>query len=344
MDVVEFCTRQAPQWNTISISGYHTREAGSNAVQEVAFTLAQGMAYVEGGLKRGMAVDEFGPRLSFFFGVHMDFFEEIAKLRAARRLWARIVKERYGATNPKAMLCRFHSQTLGSTLIRNGMLNNIVRGTTQALAAVLGGTQSLHVSGYDEAHDIPSEAAMRMSLATQRIIGSETGVTSTIDPLGGAFFIERLTNDIEEAAMVYIKVIEELGDGSMLDGMFAAIDSGYIEREIAEAAYDYQRSIEDKDFMVLGLNDPIEDPGSFPDLYEHDDEEENRQIDRLSGVIGARDASAASRAIDSLRMAAESDANLMPYVIDAAHAHVTEGEIMGTLREVFGEYTDPAIF
>ena len=344
MDVVEFCTRHAPAWNTISISGYHTREAGSTAVQEVAFTLAQGMAYVEGGLRRGMNVDDFGPRLSFFFGVHMDFFEEIAKLRAARRLWARLVKDRFGATNPKAMLCRFHSQTLGSTLVRNGMLNNIVRGTTQALAGVLGGTQSLHVSGYDEAHDIPSEDAMRMSLATQRIIGAETGVASTIDPLGGSFFIERLTNEIEEAAMAYIKVLEDLGGGSMLDGMFAAIESGYIEREIAAAAYDYQRRIEDKEYLVLGLNDPIEDPAPPPELFEHDEEEENRQVERLESVIGARDASAASRALDTLRSAAEAEENLMPHVIDAARAHVTEGEIMGTLREVFGEYTDPAVF
>jgi len=343
MDVVEFCTQHVPEWNTISISGYHTREAGSNAVQELAFTLAQGMAYVEGGLRRGMSIDEFGPRLSFFFGVHMEFFEEVAKLRAARRLWARIVKERYGATNPKAMVCRFHSQTLGSTLIRNGVLNNIVRGSTQALAAVLGGTQSLHVSGYDEAHDIPSEDAMRISLATQRIIGAETGVASTIDPLGGSFFVERLTNDIEEAAMAYIKVIDDLGNGSMLDGMFAAIDSGYIEREIAEASYDYQRRIEDKDYLVLGLNDPIEDPTPPPELYEHDEEEESRQIERLTAVIGARDASAASRALDDLRSAAQAETNLMPLVIDAARAHVTEGEIMGMLREVFGEYTDPGI-
>jgi methylmalonyl-CoA mutase N-terminal domain/subunit len=343
MDVVEFCTQHVPAWNTISISGYHTREAGSNAVQEVAFTLAQGMAYVEGGLRRGMSIDEFGPRLSFFFGVHMEFFEEVAKLRAVRRMWARIVKERYGATNPKAMLCRFHSQTLGSTLIRNGVLNNIVRGTTQALAAVLGGTQSLHVSGYDEAHDIPSEDAMRISLATQRIIGAETGVASTIDPLGGSFFIERLTNDIEEAAMAYIKVIDDLGDGSMLDGMFAAIDSGYIEREIAEASYDYQRRIEDKDYLVLGLNDPVEDPTPPPELYEHDEKEESRQIERLTTVIGARDASVASRALDGLRSAAQAETNLMPLVIEAARAHVTEGEIMGALREVFGEYTDPGI-
>jgi methylmalonyl-CoA mutase N-terminal domain/subunit len=344
MDVVEYCTSHVPAWNTISISGYHTREAGSTAVQEIAFTLAQGMAYVEGGLRRGMSIDSFGPRLSFFFGVHMEFFEEVAKLRAARRLWARIVKDRYGATNPKAMLCRFHSQTLGSTLIRNGVLNNIVRGTTQALAAVLGGTQSLHVSGYDEAHDIPSEGAMRISLATQRIIGAETGVASTIDPLGGSFFVERLTSDIEEAAMAYINVLDGMGGGSMLDGMFAAIDSGYIEREIAEASYEYQRRIEDKEYLVLGLNDPVDDPTPPPELYEHDEEEEDRQIERLTAVIRARDASAASRALDGLRSAAEAETNLMPLVIDAAHAHVTEGEIMSTLREVFGDYTDPGIY
>jgi len=274
----------------------------------------------------------------------MDFFEEIAKLRAARRLWARIVKERYGATNPKAMLCRFHSQTLGSTLIRNGVLNNIVRGTTQALAAVLGGTQSLHVSGYDEAHDIPSENAMRISLATQRILGAETGVASTIDPMGGSFFVERLTNEIEEAAMGYIKTLDDMGGGSMLDGMFAAIDSGYIEREISQAAYDYQRRIEDKDYMVLGLNDPIDDSTPPPEMYEHDEGEEMRQIERLNGVLGNRDSAAATAALDALRAAAATDDNLMPFVIAAARAHASEGEIMGTLRGVFGEHTDPAVF
>jgi methylmalonyl-CoA mutase N-terminal domain/subunit len=344
MDVVEFCTKRVPAWNTISISGYHTREAGSNAVQELAFTLAQGMAYVEGGLRRGMRVDAFGPRLSFFFGVHMDFFEEVAKLRAARRLWARLMKERYGATDPKAMVCRFHSQTLGSTLIRNGVLNNIVRGSTQALAAVLGGTQSLHVSGYDEAHDIPSEDAMRISLATQRIIGSETGVASTSDPLGGSFYVERLTNEIEEQALAYIGTIEDMGGGSMLDGMFAAIDAGYIEREIAEAAYDYQRCIEDKDYMVLGLNEPAVDASPPPELYEHDESEEAQQIERLSEVVRQRDPAKAVRCLDALRAAAEGDANLMPFVLDAARGHATEGEIMGVLRDVFGEYRDPAVF
>lgn len=344
MDLVEFCTEHVPAWNTISISGYHTREAGSDAIQEVAFTLAQGMAYLEGGQRRGMTVDTFAPRLSFFFGVHMDFFEEIAKLRAARRLWARIVKERYGATNPKAMLCRFHSQTLGSTLVRNGMLNNIVRGTSQALAAVLGGTQSLHVSGYDEAHDIPSEDAMRMSLTTQRILGAETGVPDTADPLGGSFFIENLTNEIEERAMALIKKIDEMGNGSMLDGMFAAIDSGYIEKEISNASYDYQRRIEDKDYVVLGLNEPVPDAAPPAQLYEHDDREEERQKERLADVVSKRDAQVTAGALDALREGTAGDANLMPLVLDAAKAHATEGEIMGVFREIFGEHQDPGIF
>ena len=221
MDVVEYCTQHVPGWNTISISGYHIREAGSNAIQELAFTLAQGMAYVESALQRGMSIDAFSPRLSFFFGCHNDFFEEVAKFRAARRMWARITKERYGAKNPQAMLMRFHAQTLGSTLVRQGPKNNIIRGTAQALAAVLGGTQSLHVSGYDEAYDIPSEDAMRISLNTQLILASETGVASTIDPLAGSFFVERMTSQLEEQAWEYIHKLEEMGDGSILQGMFA---------------------------------------------------------------------------------------------------------------------------
>ena len=344
MDLVEYCTKHVPEWNTISISGYHTREAGSDAVQELAFTLAQGMAYIEGGQRRGMSVDAFAPRLSFFFGVHMDFFEEIAKLRAARRLWARIVKERYGATDPRAMLCRFHSQTLGSTLVRNGMLNNIVRGTSQALAAVLGGTQSLHVSGYDEAHDIPSEEAMRMSLTTQRILGSETGVPDTADPLGGSFFVEKLTSEIEERAWEHIKKIDAMGNGSMLDGMFAAIDSGYIEKEIADASYDYQKRIESKDYLVLGLNDPIPDAELPPKLYEHDDQEEERQKERLADVVRKRDPHITAGTLDALREGTASDVNLMPLVLDATKSHATEGEIMGVFREIFGEHQDPGLF
>lgn len=345
MDVVEFCTRNAPNWNTISISGYHTREAGSTAGQEVGFTLAQGMAYVEGGLRRGLSPDAFGPRLSFFFGVHMDFFEEIAKLRAARRLWARIMKERYRASDPRAMLCRFHSQTLGSTLIREGALNNLIRGAAQAMAAVLGGTQSLHVSGYDEAHDIPSEDAMRMSLNTQRILANETGIASTIDPLGGAFFIEKLTNDIEEEARAYIAAIEDMGSGgSALDGMFAAIDSGYIEREIAEAAFDYQQRIEDREYQVLGLNLHEDEAPPPPELYAHDDAEEARQIERLEAVIRQRDAGRVEAALEAVRQAARGAENTMPRILDASRADATEGEIMGALRDVFGDHQDPGVF
>ena len=345
MDVVEFCTRNAPNWNTISISGYHTREAGSTAGQEVGFTLAQGMAYVEGGLRRGLTPDEFGPRLSFFFGVHMDFFEEVAKLRAARRLWARIMKQRYGATDPRAMLCRFHSQTLGSTLIREGALNNLIRGSSQALAAILGGTQSLHVSGYDEAHEIPSEDAMRMSLNTQRILGNETGVTNTIDPLGGSFFIERLTNEIEEEALSYIQTIEDMGGGGgPLDGMFAAIENGYIERQISEAAFDYQMRIEDSEYQVLGLNEHEEEAAPPPSLYEHDDDEEARQIERIEAVIRERDGSKTEAALDALRQAARGEENTMPFILDASRADATEGEIMGALRDVFGHHQDPGVF
>jgi methylmalonyl-CoA mutase, N-terminal domain len=343
MDVVEFCTQHVPGWNTISISGYHTREAGSSAAQELAFTIAQGMAYVDGGLQRGMTIDDFGPRLAFFFGCHMDFFEEIAKLRAARRMWARITKERYGATNPKAMLMRFHTQTLGSTLIREGALNNIIRGTSQAMAAVLGGTQSLHVSGYDEAYDIPSEDAMRMSLNTQRIVGAEMGVTNTIDPLAGSFFVEHMTNLLEEQANVYLKTIETMGDGNMQDGMFAAIDSGYIEREISQAAYEYQLRLENDEYMVLGLNDRVEGESAPHELYEHDPEEETRQLDRVGSVMKARDNAAAAQRLQELRAAAQGSDNLVPYVLAAVKAHATEGEIMGAFRDVFGEYHDPGV-
>ena len=344
MDVVEYCTQHVPGWNTISISGYHTREAGANAAQELAFTLAQGMAYVEGGLQRGMALDSFGPRLSFFFGAHNDFFEEIAKLRAARRMWARITKDRYGANDPQAMRLRFHTQTLGSTLVRQGPKNNIVRGTVQALAGVLGGTQSLHVSGYDEAYDIPSEDAMRVSLATQLVLASETGVASTIDPLAGSYFVEHLTNQLEEEASGYIHKLDGMGDGSILQGMLAAIDSGYIESEIARAAYEYQRRVENREYVVVGLNGYESEDAAPPELYEHDPREEERQLEALEQVRRTRDSDRVERATDALRRAAEDDVNLMPHVLEAVRASVTEGEIMGALREVYGEHRDPAVF
>jgi methylmalonyl-CoA mutase N-terminal domain/subunit len=343
-DIVEFCTRHAPNWYTISISGYHTREAGSDAIQELAFTLAQGMAYVESAAQRGLSVDNFAPRLSFFFGCHNDFFEEIAKFRAARRMWARILKERYQAQQPESMRLRFHTQTLGSTLVRQDPLNNIVRGGLQALAAVMGGTQSLHVSGYDEAYDIPSEEAMRMSLATQLIIAHESGVANTVDPLGGSMFLESLTNSTEERAWEYLHKIEELGNGSMLQGMLEAIKTGYIEREIARAAYEYQRRIEGKEYIIVGVNDYQPEATQPLELFQFNPEEEERQRERLTRAKGSRSSSQVAKALQTLKETAGKDQNLMPPVLEAVEVGATEGEIMGVFRDVYGEYTDPGLF
>ena len=346
-DVVEFCTKHVPNWYTISISGYHTREAGSDAVQELAFTVAQGMAYVESAMRRGLAVDEFAPRLSHFFGVHNDFFEEIAKFRVARRMWARLMRDRYGATRPESMRMRFHTQTLGSTLVRQDPLNNILRGGLQALAAVLGGTQSLHVSGYDEAYDIPSEEAMRISLATQMILAHESGVASTPDPLGGSAYLETLTRQLEEAAMAYIERIDAMGNGSMLDGMLEAIGSGYIESEIAQASYRYQQRIETGDYTIVGVNDDYSDDASNAgslELFEFDYAEEERQIERLTTVRQGRSESDAAASLRDIVKTARADGNLMPPILTAVAAGVTEGEIMGTLRDEWGEYVDPGVF
>ncbi len=346
-DVVEFCTKHVPNWYTISISGYHTREAGSDAVQELAFTVAQGMAYVESAMRRGLAVDEFAPRLSHFFGVHNDFFEEIAKFRIARRMWARLMRDRYGATRPESMRMRFHTQTLGSTLVRQDPLNNILRGGLQALAAVLGGTQSLHVSGYDEAYDIPSEEAMRISLATQMILAHESGVSATPDPLGGSAYLETLTNQLEEAAMAYIERIDAMGNGSMLDGMLEAIGSGYIESEIAQASYRYQQRVESGDYTIVGVNDEYSDDASNAgslELFEFDYAEEERQIDRLTTVRQGRSETDAAASLRDIVKTAQTDGNLMPPILTAVAAGVTEGEIMGALRDEWGEYVDPGVF
>ena len=346
-DVVEFCTWHVPNWYTISISGYHTREAGSDAVQELAFTIAQGMAYVESAVRRGLAVDEFASRLSHFFGVHNDFFEEIAKFRAARRMWARLMRDRYGATRPESMRMRFHTQTLGSTLVRQDPLNNILRGGLQALAAVLGGTQSLHVSGYDEAYDIPSEEAMRISLATQMILAHESGVAATPDPLGGSAYLETLTNQLEDAAMAYIQRIDGMGNGSMLDGMLEAIGNGYIESEIAQASYRYQQRVESGDYTIVGVNDEYRDDatnaGSL-ELFEFDYAEEERQIERLATVRRGRSDADAAAALRDIVKTARADGNLMPPILTAVAAGVTEGEIMGALRDEWGEYVDPGVF
>ena len=345
-DIVEFCTQHVPNWYTISISGYHIRESGSDAVQELAFTIAQGMAYVESALERGLPVDSFSPRLSFFFGCHNDVFEEVAKYRAARRMWARIMKDRYKASRPESMRLRFHTQTLGSTLMRQDPQNNIARGTLQALAAVLGGTQSLHVSGYDEAFDIPSEEAMRMSLATQLILSHESGVTSTVDPLAGSYFIESMTNDMEEAAWDYINRLEAMGSGQfpMKTGMLSAIDTGYIELEIARAAYEYQLRIESGEQVIVGLNQYQSESNQKLELFEFDPEEEEWQKGRLAETRGQRSAADVKSTLSSLKQAARDNKNLMPPVLEAVGALATEGEILDTMREVYGEYVDPGVF
>ena len=345
-DIVEFCTQHVPNWYTISISGYHIRESGSDAIQELAFTIAQGMAYVESALERGLPVDSFSPRLSFFFGCHNDVFEEVAKYRAARRMWARIMKDRYKASRPESMRLRFHTQTLGSTLMRQDPQNNIARGTLQALAAVLGGTQSLHVSGYDEAFDIPSEEAMRMSLATQLILSHESGVTTTVDPLAGSYFIESMTNDMEEAAWDYINRLEAMGSGQfpMKTGMLSAIDTGYIELEIARAAYEYQLRIESGDQVIVGLNQYQSESNQKLELFEFDPEEEEWQKGRLAETRSGRSAADVKSALSSLKQAAQDNKNLMPPVLEAVGALATEGEILDTMREVYGEYVDPGVF
>ncbi len=351
IDVVEFCTRHVPNWYTISISGYHIREAGADAAQELAFTLAQGMAYVEAAMERGLGVDEFAPRLSYFFGCHSDFFEEVAKFRAARRMWARIMKERYGAGRPESMRMRFHTQTLGSTLVREDPNNNIVRGTLQALAAALGGTQSLHVSGYDEAYDIPSEDAMKTSLATQLVIAHETGIVRTVDPLAGSYFLESLTDALEERAWEYIRKVEALGqsgenaDGTrMLRGMLRAIETGYIEREISGSAYKYQHGIESKEHVIVGVNEYRSEVAQAPALFQYDTLEEERQIERLAEVRRSRSSGGVERALGDVKRAAVGGDNLMPPVVEAVKACATEGEIMEALKEVYGEYRDPGVF
>ena len=345
-DIVEFCTNHVPNWYTISISGYHIRESGSDAIQELAFTIAQGMAYVESALERGLPVDSFAPRLSFFFGCHNDVFEEVAKFRAARRMWARIMKDRYKAQKPESMRLRFHTQTLGSTLMRQDPQNNIARGTLQALAAVLGGTQSLHVSGFDEAFDIPSEEAMRMSLATQLILSHESGVTNTVDPMAGSYFMESMTNNIEEAAWEYISKIEAFGEGQypLKSGMLHAIDTGYIELEIARSAYEYQLKIESGDQVVVGLNQYQSESNQKLELFEFDPEEEEWQKGRLAETRGGRSPADVKSALSSLKQSAQDDKNLMPSVLEAVGALATEGEILDTMRDVYGEYVDPGVF
>jgi methylmalonyl-CoA mutase N-terminal domain/subunit len=321
-----------PKWNTINVSGYHIREAGSTAVQEVAFTLADGIAYVEAAINKGLELDKFAPRLAFFFGSHNDLFEEIAKFRAARRLWARIMKERFNAKSLKSMKLRFHTQTAGCSLTAQQPENNIVRVTIQALAAVLGGTQSLHTNSMDEAYALPTEKAVRIALRTQQIIAHESGVPNTIDPVAGSYFIESLTNQIENDAMKYIKKIDDMG------GILTALEKGFVQREIAESAYKYQRAVDSKKKIVIGVNKFRDSEKTSIELLKVNPEVEDKQKSRLERLRKERDGELIKKSLDEIRRVAEIKENLMPVVLDAVKNYVTLGEICNVLKDVFGEY------
>ncbi|NLW23441.1 MAG: methylmalonyl-CoA mutase family protein [Tissierellia bacterium] len=331
-DIFEYCSKEVPKWNTISISGYHIREAGSTAVQEVAFTLANGIAYVQAAINAGLDVDDFAPRLSFFFNAHNDLFEEVAKFRAARRLWARIMKERFKAKNEKSMMLKFHTQTAGSTLTAQQPDNNIIRVTIQTLAAVLGGTQSLHTNSKDEALALPTEEAVRIALRTQQIVAYESGVTDTIDPLAGSYYIESLTDRIEEEAIKYIEKIDQLGGASK------AIEKGYIQKEIQNAAYSYQMEVESNERIVVGVNKFQIEEEDVGELLKVDPEVEKLQKQKIKALKEERNNSEVENRLLKLKDAAKSDKNLMPYILDAVKAYATLGEICHVLREVFGEY------
>jgi methylmalonyl-CoA mutase N-terminal domain/subunit len=336
VDTIEYGTKHLPAWNTISISGYHIREAGSTAAQELAFTLVDGMEYVRWAIERGLEVDDFAPRLSFFFNAHNDFFEEISKYRAARRIWARAMKEQFGAKSARSWLMRFHTQTAGVSLTAQQPENNIVRVAIQALAAVLGGTQSLHTNSMDEALALPSEHAVTVALRTQQILAEESGVSNTIDPLGGSYFVEQLTNEIEAQANDYFQRIEELG------GVLPAINVGFFQREIQEAAYRYQREIDAESRYIVGVNAfQDEDPIRIP-LLEMDPEGFERQVKRLERLRSERDNAAVGQALDRLRIACQGTENTMPYILDAVRRYATLGEIIDVMREVFGTYQEPS--
>ncbi len=337
-DIFAYCTAEVPQWNTISISGYHIREAGSTAVQEVAFTLANGVAYVDAAIKAGLKVDEFGPRLSFFFNSHLDFLEEIAKFRAARRLWAKIMKERFGAQDPRSLMLRFHTQTAGCSLTAQQPLNNIMRVAFQAMAAALGGTQSLHTNSFDEALALPSELAVQVALRTQQVVAYETAVADTVDPLAGSYYLENLTDQVEAKAQEYIDQIDRMG------GAVAAIEQGFVQKEIGAAAYRYQQEIEAGTRVVVGLNKfQVKEEEKPKDLLKVDPEVGNRQRARLQELKSTRDNAAVAQALAALKTAAQGTDNLMPPILAAVKTLATLGEICDTLRGVFGEYEAPAL-
>ncbi len=335
VDTIEYGTRSVPQWNTISISGYHIREAGSTAAQELAFTLADGLEYVRWGQARGIPVDDFAPRLSFFFNAHNDFFEEIAKYRAARRIWAREMRDTFGAKDPRSWLMRFHTQTAGVSLTAQQPENNIVRVAIQALAAVLGGTQSLHTNSMDEALALPSEHAVTVALRTQQVIAEESGVSNTVDPLAGSFFVEAQTNRIEAQAYEYFKRIEELG------GVLPAIDKGFFQSEISDAAYRYQLEIDSSQRKIVGVNAYIEPAPIRIPILEMDPEGYRRQVKRLQNLRAERDQGRTGQALDRLRIACEGSENTMPYILEAVRSYATLGEIIAVMKAVFGTYEEP---
>ena len=337
-DIFQFCSQEVPRWNTISISGYHIREAGATAVQELAFTLADGIAYVEAGIEAGLAPDTFARRLSFFFNAHNDFFEEIAKFRAARRLWARVMRERFQAKDPRSWLLRFHTQTAGCSLTAQQPENNIVRVALQALAAVMGGTQSLHTNSMDEVLGLPTEEAVTVALRTQQIIAYESGVANTIDPFAGSYYLESLTNEIEEKAQTYIDRIDTMG------GMVAAIEKGFPQREIMEASYNYQKSVESKERIVIGVNAYDSAETTPLQILKIDPRVEEEQIARLQRVRETRNYQAHQKALNRLRTTAQQGDNLMPAIIEAVRVYAAAGEITEVLRGVFGEYKDPSLF
>ena len=338
VDSIEYTAREVPKWNSVSISGYHIREAGSTAAQELAFTLADGFAYVDACLERGMKVDDFAPRLSFFFDAHIDFFEEIAKFRAARRIWARHMRERYGAKNPKSWQLRFHTQTAGVSLTAQQPELNIARTAVEALAAVMGGTQSLHTNAMDEVLALPTDKSARIALRTQQMLAHESGAGSTVDPLGGSYFVEALTDELERQAEQYFAKIDEYG------GVIPAIEAGYMQKEIADASFRYQQELESHSRVIVGVNDFMTEDEEPLEILRISSHLEQEQVERVREVRRRRDQPRATRAIDHLRKAAASPGeNLMPYILDAVRAYATEGEMMGAMVDVFGLYTENAI-
>jgi methylmalonyl-CoA mutase N-terminal domain/subunit len=336
-DVFRFCAEQVPRWNTISVSGYHIREAGATALQELAFTLADGLEYVQWGVDAGLSVDAFAPRISFFFNAHSDFFEEIAKYRAARSLWAHAMRDRFGAKDERSWKLRFHSQTAGVSLTAQQPYNNVVRTALQALSAVLGGTNSLHTNSLDEALALPTEAAATLALRTQQIIAHESGVASVVDPLGGSYFVEKLTSDLEEEALAYFDTIDRMG------GMVAAVEKGYPQREIAESAYKFQQAVEQRDKIIVGVNEFVADEAEPIGTLYIDETTAERQLAKLQRLRETRDNDRVRAALDALKDGARGAANTMPLLIDAVRAYATIGEMCDALREVWGEYEETPI-